>query len=88
LRAAICSRSAGDVEKGEEFVCRAPLESLGDVVGNRERTAVELVALRPGDLVLCREEEVFAAFGETDCLLPDGQVFESFVGHGFLRFEI
>jgi len=49
-----------------------------------------LVALGPGDVVFRGQDEVFAAFGECDGVIPDGKVFEALVGHGFgdLRLEI
>lgn len=74
--------AAGDVEEGEEFVGGASLEAFGDVVRDGERAAVELVALGEGDAVLGFKQEVFAALGEADGLVPNGQVFESLVGHG------
>ncbi len=57
-----------------------------------EGAAVELVALGEGDAVLGLVQEVFAALGKADGLVPNGQVFESLVGHGLgisdLRFQI
>ena len=49
-----------------------------------------MVTLGPGDVVFRGQEEVFAAFGECDGVIPDGGVFEAAVGLGVgdLRFEI
>lgn len=91
-RADFPGRATGDVEERQQLVGRPPLEPLGDVVGDGERRAVDLVALRPGDPVFCGQDKILAALGEADGLLPDGQVFESLVGHGVgigdFRFEI
>jgi hypothetical protein len=64
--------AARDVEEGEQFVGGAAFEAFGDVVGDGERCAVELVALGPGDAVLGVFDEVFATFREDDGFLPDG----------------
>ena len=73
--------TAGDVEECDELVGGAALEAFGDVVGDGEGATVELVALGIGDVGFCGDEEVLAKLGKADCLIPNGQVFETFVFH-------
>ena len=80
--------SAGDVQKGEEFGGGAAFKALGDIVGDREGGAAELVAEVPGLGI-----ESIAGVGvdllrEIEGGLPDGQVFEAVVFHGDPEFKI
>src|SRR5262249_9157192 len=38
------SRATGNIDECEQFIGRAALEALGNVIGNRERRTIELVA--------------------------------------------
>ena len=67
------------VEECEQLVCCAAFEALCDVVGNRERRAIKLVAFGPRDVIPCGLDEVLGTLCEPDRLLPDGQVFETLI---------
>ena len=80
--------AAGNVEKGEEFGGGAAFKALGDIVGDREGGAAELVAEVPG---LGLESIAGVGVGllrEIEGGLPYGQVFEAVVFHGDPEFKI
>ncbi len=83
--------AARDVEKAQELGGSAAFEALGNVVGDRERGAVELVAFGPGEAVAQGVEQIVALAGQPERVLPDGEIFEAVIGgHGLgdLRSEI
>jgi len=42
-RAHLTSGASRDVNESEKLICRAPLKPFSDVVGNRERGAIQLI---------------------------------------------
>ena len=84
LGARFAGGAAGDIEEVEKFGRCAAFEAFCDVVGNRERTAAELIdqvaALAEAGVVgECVDSE-----GEILGVFPDGQVFETMVRHALL----
>ena len=77
--------ASGDSEEMEEFGGGVAFEALGDVVGDGEGGAVELVAVAGGEAFWVVLEEVEDAVVEGGGGLPGGEVFEAFVGHGVGR---
>ena len=80
-RADFAGRAAGDVEKGQELAGSAALEALGNVVGNRKRGALELIAqsgMWP-ESIECGE--LVHQAGQLSRFLPNRQVFKASVLH-------
>ncbi|HRE08727.1 MAG TPA: hypothetical protein PKX00_24120, partial [Opitutaceae bacterium] len=72
-----------DIEESEKFVGGASLESLSDVVRDREGSAIQLVTLGPGDLFFGGLDKILTTFRESYRLPPDRQVLEALEGgHG------
>ena len=74
--------AAGDVEEHEAFWGGAAFVAFGDVVGDGECGAAELIEQVTGHA----EGTVFGqhvdAGGEVDGGFPHGEIFETLIGHG------
>lgn len=78
------------LQKGEEFGGGTAFESFGDVVGNRQGGAANLVAEVAGLGVEAIAGVGVDLLGEIDGRLPGGQILEAIVFHGSpdFKFEI
>jgi hypothetical protein len=91
-RAHFAGGPARDVEEREQFVRRAALETFGDVVRDGQCGAFELVAEGMSQPRGRAVDEVVGPVVELGGRLPNGELFEAFVGRhrffGDLRSEI
>lgn len=87
--------TAGDIQERDQFGGAAAFEAFGDIVGNGQRGAAELVAQIAGLGIEPVARVGVDAPREIERRVSDRQVFEAFVFHGLasgsirdLRFEI
>ena len=84
----LAARAPRNSQKGQQLIRGHALESLGNVVGNGQRSAVELVAEARRERDAGFFQEIEHAVVEPRRLLPDGQFFELGVfGHVVFSFQ-
>ena len=88
-RAHLTGGAARDVEECEQLVGRAALEALGDVVGDGERGALQLIAEGVPQPRRRTIDEIVDAIVEFRGGLPDREVLETLIGgHGVFGDEV
>src|SRR6266478_1337514 len=72
---------ARDVDELQQLISRAALKTLGNIVGDRERRAIELVAKPPTRAESLIVQQLLGGFIQLSRLLPHRQVFKTLVSH-------
>jgi len=90
-RADFAGGAARNIEERDQFIRCAALKSFGEVVGDGERGALELVTEGAGKTRRSQREKFVDMSIQVGGCLSDGEIFKALVrGHGGwdMRFEI